>query len=335
LAQEKSDHQADASSQQDGLVRLATADLPERDRLAIWHDVYARKLFNLEVEPLGDQPFNAEVTMRRLAECGITSGWRTAAHYRITKAHLQRASDTIMFLTILSGRARSAQRQREVMTPAGEAVTLASSDTAEMTLLDNGRYLGVYLPRAMLAPLVPNLEPSLARPLCADPIALKLFTSYAAALQSIEQPLTPALQHSVTLHLCDLVASVIGASPDAAQAADGRGVRAARLHAIKRDILRNLNARDLSAETVAVRQGISPSYVRRLLESEGTSFGDLVLHLRLARAYRMLGDPRELHRPIGSIAFDVGFGDLSYFNRTFRRLYRATPSEIRARILDR
>jgi AraC-like DNA-binding protein len=29
------------------------------------------------------------------------------------------------------------------------------------------------------------------------------------------------------------------------------------------------------------------------------------------------------------VAFDVGFGDLSYFNRTFRRRYAATPMEIR------
>ena len=32
---------------------------------------------------------------------------------------------------------------------------------------------------------------------------------------------------------------------------------------------------------------------------------------------------------ISSVAFDVGFGDLSYFNREFRRHYAATPTEIR------
>jgi len=34
---------------------------------------------------------------------------------------------------------------------------------------------------------------------------------------------------------------------------------------------------------------------------------------------------------ISSIAYDVGFGDLSYFNRAFRRRYDATPSDIRNR----
>ena len=33
---------------------------------------------------------------------------------------------------------------------------------------------------------------------------------------------------------------------------------------------------------------------------------------------------------ISTIAFEAGFGDLSYFNHAFRRRYGATPSDIRA-----
>jgi AraC-like DNA-binding protein len=34
-------------------------------------------------------------------------------------------------------------------------------------------------------------------------------------------------------------------------------------------------------------------------------------------------------RPISAIAYDVGFRDLSYFNRTFRRRYGTTPTDAR------
>jgi AraC-like DNA-binding protein len=37
-----------------------------------------------------------------------------------------------------------------------------------------------------------------------------------------------------------------------------------------------------------------------------------------------------MERSITSIAFDVGFGNLSHFNRLFRRNYGATPSDVRA-----
>jgi AraC-like DNA-binding protein len=54
-----------------------------------------------------------------------------------------------------------------------------------------------------------------------------------------------------------------------------------------------------------------------------------VLGQRLSRAHRILSDPRLSDRNISSVAFDVGFGDLSYFNRAFRRRYAATPTETR------
>jgi AraC-like DNA-binding protein len=44
----------------------------------------------------------------------------------------------------------------------------------------------------------------------------------------------------------------------------------------------------------------------------------------------MLIDPRLTDRTVSSVAFEAGFGDLSYFNRAFRRFYGATPSNIRA-----
>jgi AraC-like DNA-binding protein len=59
-----------------------------------------------------------------------------------------------------------------------------------------------------------------------------------------------------------------------------------------------------------------------------------VLTQRLARAYRRLSDARFAHRPVSAIAYEAGFGDLSYFNRTFRRTYGATPSDVRARALN-
>ena len=41
-------------------------------------------------------------------------------------------------------------------------------------------------------------------------------------------------------------------------------------------------------------------------------------------------EPEFAGRPVTSIAYDVGFGDLSYFNRCFRRAYGATPSGVRS-----
>jgi AraC-like DNA-binding protein len=130
-------------------------------------------------------------------------------------------------------------------------------------------------------------------------------------------------------HLYDLAALAIGATRDAAAVAGGRGVPAARLRAIKADIADNLTNRRLSIDSVATRHGVTPRYVRMLFESDATTFSEFVVVQRLNRAHRMLIDPRFSDRTVSSVAFEAGFGDLSYFNRTFRRRYGASPSDVR------
>jgi AraC-like DNA-binding protein len=70
-------------------------------------------------------------------------------------------------------------------------------------------------------------------------------------------------------------------------------------------------------------------YVQRLFETEGVTFTDFVLDARLAQAHRMLTNDRFANLKISAVACEAGFGDPSYFNRTFRRRYGATPSEVR------
>jgi AraC-like DNA-binding protein len=111
--------------------------------------------------------------------------------------------------------------------------------------------------------------------------------------------------------------------------------RNTRLAAIKADIIDNIGLRELSAAWIAARHGVSPSHVRRLFAAEKVTFSAFVLDYRLARAHEIFCDGASLERTVSSIAFALGFGDLSYFNRTFRRRYGARPSDVRAAALGR
>jgi AraC-like DNA-binding protein len=69
--------------------------------------------------------------------------------------------------------------------------------------------------------------------------------------------------------------------------------------------------------------------VRKLFEQAGSSFSTFVLTERVVKARRMLIDRRYAHLNIAQIAHESGFGDISYFNRAFRRHFGATPSDVR------
>jgi AraC-like DNA-binding protein len=43
----------------------------------------------------------------------------------------------------------------------------------------------------------------------------------------------------------------------------------------------------------------------------------------------MLTEPRLAQSSVGAIAYDAGFGDLSYFNRSFKRRFGVTPRDVR------
>jgi AraC-like DNA-binding protein len=110
---------------------------------------------------------------------------------------------------------------------------------------------------------------------------------------------------------------------------EGRGIAAARQRSIMADISANFDHDDLSVADVARRHHVTPRYIHKLFENEGLTFSSFVLGQRLSRAHRIRSDPRFADRNIGSVAFDVEFGDLSYFNRSFRRRYAATPTDIK------
>jgi AraC-like DNA-binding protein len=184
------------------------------------------------------------------------------------------------------------------------------------------------MPRRHLAPLIANVDDCTMRLVPSGAHPVKLLTGYLAALADLHD-LSGATSRVIAGHVHDLVALSIAPTRDASAFADA-SVRAARLRAIKSDIVGNLEDCTLSVAVVAARHRVTPRYVHKLFESEGATFTRFLTERRLERAHRLLRDERLLSRTITSIAYDVGFNDLSHFNRAFRRRYHVTPSDIRA-----
>jgi AraC-like DNA-binding protein len=174
-----------------------------------------------------------------------------------------------------------------------------------------------------------NPEDALARAIPAGNEALRLLVDYVQTALRKHQLTSHQVRQLFTTHVHDLVALVVGATRETFEAARDRGLRAARLGGIKSDIVARLDNEGLNVTDVAERQGVTPRYVQMLFESEGITFTEYVLAQRLARAYRMLVEPDLRCRTISAIAFEVGFGNLSYFNRMFRRHFGMTPTEAR------
>ena len=152
---------------------------------------------------------------------------------------------------------------------------------------------------------------------------------YIETLRHLDETADPALTAHVDATLLDLVALILGAHGDSAEIARMRGLRAARLQEVLAAIRKGFADPGLSPAKVAPRLGVSARYVNDLLQETGASFAERVMELRLQKARSMLADRRHDRLKVIDIAFDCGFNDVSYFNRSFRRRFGATPGAFR------
>jgi AraC-like DNA-binding protein len=280
-------------------------------------------------KPIPDLACGIDFALRKFSDLGLLSGTVRGVRHEHARRGSGDGDDDFSFHLNVGGLSLVAGRRGETTLGDGDAMLLSYSVSRTISRPDLVDHRVIRLPRAALGPLVHNIDDTV---LCRIPRGtgmLRLLRSYLDAVFYDPALAIPKMRQLIAAQLCDLVAVTLGATRDATTVAEGRGIRAARLRAIKGDIEAHLTGCDLSPGAVARRQQISDSYIRKLFESEGTSFSQFALGRRLARAHRMLMDPGWASRSIASIAFDAGFGDLSYFNRTFRRCYGLTPSEVR------
>jgi AraC-like DNA-binding protein len=316
------------------LLHFSTDRLPETDRIGVWREVYGQTILRLDIEHLPDWSFQADIRLRAIPGLRVVSGTISGARDQRTRALMVDGNDDFGMAINWGGTISVLQCGREAMLNDGDAILMSCSDAGTVTRPSPCRYVGLRVPRSILAALVPNCEDLLGVPIPRGTPALRLLGSYATTLLPDDGVLDgPERQHVVVSHIYDLLALTLGATGEVAALAERRGASVARLRSIRADIAKHLGSRKLTIDFIASRHGVSPRYIQRLFESEDMSFTDFVLRQRLARAYRLLSDPRQCERKISSIAFDVGFGDLSYFNRCFRRLYGMTPSDARAATL--
>jgi AraC-like DNA-binding protein len=294
----------------------------------MWRDVYGRGITSVDVQPIGDDPFHADVTFNLLPNVSVAVGSRSPAHYKVTPELLKQGRDVVVLGIVRSGSASATQFGKELIGGVGSACVLAATDPFVSTLHTPGSFITLALSRPTLAELAPDFATAFGRPLTADNAALRLLIKYLDTVLPADELAHADIASSVSAHILDLAALALGASGDRAHIALG-GVKAARLKTIKSDITAMLAHNDLSSEILARRHGISARYIRKLFEEDGTSFTAFLLSERLARVRHMLLAPRYDHLTIAQLAHSNGFNDISYFNRAFRRQFDATPSDVR------
>jgi AraC-like DNA-binding protein len=306
---------------------FSTRELPERMRLPLWRENFGRCIVHADIEPLSDAPFQADATLHAIRGVRRLVLRGSSMRFKRSRANLADGDDSIGIIVCSPGKCQLSQRGQNIELHTGDAIAILHAETVTVTYVD-GLLFGLAVPRDALAERVTNVERLAMRPVSHRTEALRLLMAYLKSTFNEGVLAAPKLRDTVVAHVHDLVAIAMGACAPLGESS-ASAVVAARHSAVLDYIATHFQEPGLSVQMVARCQGISPRYLQRLIASSGSSFTGHVNELRLQQALKLLIESNGSAQRISDIALEVGFSDVSHFNRLFRARFGDTPRNIR------
>jgi AraC-like DNA-binding protein len=308
-----------------------TDQLEPAARFEAFRDQLVRRLFQLDLVNRADGAYRGIVD---LDVCPVVFGrvFGSPADFKRTPQVARQCEDGVWLLLARGGRMGVAQADVSSVINPGEGMIYDARYSHEGHCLGQTDTWVIQVRDDVIDPLRARRNGPRSRVLThATATYVPLLLTLMEAHFRLADPNDADASRALGRYLSELVALQLGAHRDAIDAIARSGLMAARRQAILDQIERHATDPAFNADAVARRLGISRRYVNILMEETGRTFAALVLERRLTVVRRLLADPDRQAQTIAQIAYDCGFGDLSYFNRAFRRRFGDTPGSFRRR----
>jgi AraC-like DNA-binding protein len=317
-----------------GAIVFDTNDVAPGERIDAWTDHLAKNFATFDFNVARGDRFFGRMETLALGPLRINRGDCSAAHWARLERHLNDGRDDYGMCIALSGGYRLMHNGVDAVQGAGSFTLIDNARPSDTYVGASGVNYDIVVPRKALR------NTQRVRTLSSPPIldlessATRLLAAYIESIyQSQEDFSDSALSATIGEHLLDLIVLGLQPTPDAAERAKNRGLKAARLRSVLAEIQRRFADPDLTANTVAASVHLPEGYIHALLEEQGLNFVQAVVDLRLNLAVALLGDRRNSHVGIGEIARQCGFADLPKFHRGFYARFGQTPSDMRMAII--
>jgi AraC-like DNA-binding protein len=306
--------------------------LPPADQFDSWRETVSQTYVPLAATALtGDAPFGGELVSQSLGSAHISEISGGSCEVARTAQTIRQSDPGLLKLSLqLRGYCVLTQDGREAALTPGDFALYDTRRQYQLSFDSRFQSLIVMFPRDLL-PLRGN--------------ELREFTARrVSGRQGIGGLVAPLLlnmsrqmrtdQLSGNVELSGAVINLLAAAFTEQLGCESRvhpeTHRNALMLRIKAFIDARLEDPELSSSGIAEAHHISPRYLQKLFESEGTTVTDWVRARRLEHCRNDLMDPRYAGTSIGAIAARWGLVDSSYFSRLFKTAYGTAPRDFRA-----
>lgn len=294
-----------------------------------WREGVCHNFCRVDTEPSAGSQIFCKIEIAQVGSLALARTSGKSGRFVRTRDLLSDSCDDFVLFAATSGDVLVVRERRAVELQQSQMWLTDLTVEGAVAFNDDHQFATIRIPRRELLAICPDAESRLAEPLVASPGIRDVIARYFALAAESATSLDPIGQQMTARHMVDLVALLLRTGRDEMQLATQRGYSEARLRLIQTEVLDRLYDSNLTIASIARSIGLNPKQVQRLFERSGMTFTEFVLEQRLLSARRLLSSPNGRYSKIGTVAYGVGFGDLSYFNRTFRGRFGVTPSEWR------
>ena len=303
-------------------------EYPKHERCKALEEIYA-PLCGVDIDA-SDPTSNVHVAVRTFSDFAISNASLTKHRAYRSYQNIADGDDSMFLILPRNGSVGINHRRRGVVNCSpGEMHLTALDHPFVCSSEDNLRVTAISLPSRWVETRLARINERVLKTSSPENSgAMQLLTCYLDSVLAMDSGLSAQSEQWVGLHVQDLISLVLGTNAEESRTAHGRGARYARLLMIREYIRNHLTDPALTTESVASNFGISPQYVRKIFQESGTTFSDYLNGLRLEWVFDQLSGSNMGGRQVGTLAYEVGFNNLAWFNRSFRNRFDMTPTEV-------
>ena len=309
-------------------ARWSTSDFSSDQAVSRWMELLSETIAPMHIDSLDRKPFSASRQHVGLGPIDLNILEASPQHVQRTRSMISRQKADYELLYLQEGAAELEHCGNKIKVPMGSFVLLDNLQPCDLLFPSGSVCLATHFedrwlrkwvafPRAIVAQAIPG-DFAWGTPLVAM-LRVMSNTGLEGAVLS---------RSAIADQLGALFALMVG---------KGEGQFSSRHQAdllvrFKQALRERYDDVDLDPATVARDMGVSKRHLHGVFAQGGTTFGAVLLDIRLTRGEEMLQNPQFKAYRIGDIAWACGFTDPSHFARRFRQRYGSNPVRYRAAV---
>ncbi|MEZ5826992.1 MAG: helix-turn-helix domain-containing protein [Hyphomicrobiales bacterium] len=329
-AQDESTEPAGAAySELPPYIAFSTRDLPVEGKFETWRD-FSLKVGEVDVVTNAPTTLEADIEAWSAGLLSITRLTVTESAYDRPKSFARNGDNEFRFTLCGPGMTVHSELAGTTTLKQGGGFLLSRDHVSTVAPAPNSPNVILGIDRAALLELMPRDFEVAVQAFAPGHKLLDLLGNMVPLIANKTEPTTREKRETIGRQIIDLVALLLNPSRDGRQLIEERGLKAARIGAVLKEIDRKFADPSLSPESLGAGLGISGRQVHRLLLETTKTFYEHLTERRLRHAHDMLLDPRCADLKIMDIAFQTGFSNASFFGQNYRRRFGDTPTGARA-----